>query len=119
MNAPAEVHGIPLDHYRLLHSTAHVMATAIKRLWPDARFTVGPPISRPYLGFYYDFDMEYRVTIDDLAKISKEMKIIMSPPMNNPKLNTIFSGINAPADELNGGNPSSKYNPSSSKSSGT
>lgn len=77
MNAPAEIQGIPYDHYCILHSTAHVMATAIKRLWPDAKFTVGPPISRPYLGFYYDFDMEYRVTIDDLSKITKEMKAVV------------------------------------------
>jgi len=93
MNAPAEIQGIPYDHYCLLHSTAHVMATAIKRLWPDAKFTVGPPISRPYLGFYYDFDMEYRVTIEDLSKISKEMQAVVKE--NSPFTKEVLPKKNA------------------------
>src|SRR4030095_12612792 len=79
MSQPAELKGIPYDHYCLLHSTAHVMATAIRRLWPDAKFTVGPPISKPFLGFYYDFDLDsHRVTLEDLPKIEKEMERIVS-----------------------------------------
>ncbi len=77
MNEPAEIKGIPSHHYALLHSTAHVMATAIRRLWPDVKFTVGPPISKPFLGFYYDFDIDYRITIEDLPKISKEMERVI------------------------------------------
>ncbi|HZN59650.1 MAG TPA: threonine--tRNA ligase [Planctomycetota bacterium] len=78
MNEASEIRGIPLAHYALLHSTAHVMATAIRRLWPDAKFTVGPPISRPYLGFYYDFDMAHRLTVEDLPRIEKEMEKVIS-----------------------------------------
>jgi len=77
MSETAEIKGIPSDHYALLHSTAHVMATALRRLWPDIKLTVGPPISKPFLGFYYDFDMEHRVTIDDLPRISKEMEKVV------------------------------------------
>ena len=41
-----QLKGIPLDHYRLLHSTAHIMAAAVRRIWPDVKFTVGPPMFR-------------------------------------------------------------------------
>lgn len=56
------------------HSTAHLMAQAIKRLYKDVNFGVGPVIEE---GFYYDFDMEHSVTPEDLAKIEKEMKRIV------------------------------------------
>ena len=59
------------DLERLRHSTAHVMATAILRLWPDAQFAYGPPLEN---GFYYDFDMKHRVTPDDFEKIEAEMR---------------------------------------------
>ena len=72
-----EIKGIPYDHYCLLHSTAHVMATAIRRLWPEAKFLVGPPISRPYIGFYYDIDLDATLGPDDLEKITKEMKKVV------------------------------------------
>src|SRR5579864_6735588 len=58
---------------RIRHSCAHVMATAILRLWPDAQFAYGPPVES---GFYYDFDMRHRVTPDDFEKIEAEMKKI-------------------------------------------
>ena len=58
---------------RLRHSCAHVMATAILRIWPDAQFAYGPPIET---GFYYDFDMAHRITPDDFEKIEAEMKKI-------------------------------------------
>ena len=74
---PAEIKGVPYEHYRLLHSTAHIMATAVRRLWPDAKFTVGPPISRPYRGFYYDIDLEHRIGPEDLPKIEAEMKKVV------------------------------------------
>src|SRR5215212_3369589 len=61
------------DIERLRHSCAHVMATAILKLWPDAQFAYGPPVER---GFYYDFDMRHRVTPDDFEKIEVEMKKI-------------------------------------------
>ena len=56
---------------RLRHSCAHVMATAILRIWPDAQFAYGPPIEN---GFYYDFEMKHRVTPEDFEKIEAEMK---------------------------------------------
>jgi threonyl-tRNA synthetase len=59
------------DLDRLRHSCAHVMATAILRLWPDAQFAYGPPGD---FGFYYDFDMKHRITPDDFEKIEAEMK---------------------------------------------
>jgi len=59
----------------LNHSTAHLMAQAIKRLYPDAQFGVGPAIEE---GFYYDFDTEAKVTDEDLPKIEKMMNNIAS-----------------------------------------
>jgi threonyl-tRNA synthetase len=61
------------DIERLRHSAAHVMASAILRIWPDAQFAYGPPIDS---GFYYDFDMSHRITPDDFEKIEAEMKKI-------------------------------------------
>jgi threonyl-tRNA synthetase len=61
------------DIERLRHSSAHVMATAILRIWPDAQFAYGPPVEN---GFYYDFDMKHRITPDDFEKIEAEMKKI-------------------------------------------
>ncbi len=61
------------DLERLRHSCAHVMATAILKLWPDAQFAYGPPVES---GFYYDFDMKHRITPDDFEKIEAEMKKI-------------------------------------------
>ena len=59
------------DLDRLRHSCAHLMATAILRLWPDAQFAYGPPGD---YGFYYDFDMKHRITPDDFPAIEAEMK---------------------------------------------
>jgi threonyl-tRNA synthetase len=61
------------DLDRLRHSCAHVMATAILRIWPDAQFAYGPPIEN---GFYYDFEMKHRITPEDFEKIEAEMKKI-------------------------------------------
>lgn len=61
------------DIDRLRHSCAHVMATAILRLWPNAQFAYGPPVEN---GFYYDFDLDHRITPDDFPKIEAEMKKI-------------------------------------------
>ncbi|UXS76487.1 threonine--tRNA ligase [Staphylococcus chromogenes] len=59
----------------LRHSTAHLMAQAIKRLYGDIKFGVGPVIDG---GFYYDFDMEEKVSSDDFEKIEKTMKQIVN-----------------------------------------
>lgn len=55
------------------HTSAHMLAQAIKRLYPDAKFAIGPSIEN---GFYYDIDLEERLTMEDLAKLEAEMKKI-------------------------------------------
>jgi len=55
----------------LRHSCAHVLATAILRLWPDAQFAAGPPVDG---GFYYDVELSHRITPEDFARIEEEMK---------------------------------------------
>jgi threonyl-tRNA synthetase len=56
---------------RIRHSAAHVMATAILRLWPEAQFAAGPPVEN---GFYYDVDLKHRISPEDFEKIEAEMK---------------------------------------------
>jgi threonyl-tRNA synthetase len=60
------------DVYR--HSSAHVMAQAVKRLWPDTKLAIGPAIDK---GFYYDFDSSHTFTPEDFALIEKEMDAII------------------------------------------
>jgi threonyl-tRNA synthetase len=62
------------DLDRLRHSCAHVMATAISRLWDDVQFAAGPPVEN---GFYYDMDLQHRITPDDFVKIEEEMKKVV------------------------------------------
>ena len=59
---------------RYRHTTSHIMAQAVKKLWPDAKLAIGPAIEN---GFYYDFDMEHKLNDQDLLKIQKEMKKII------------------------------------------
>src|SRR3954466_1259917 len=59
------------DLERLRHSAAHVLATAIAKLWPDAQFAAGPPVET---GFYYDVDLKHRISPEDFPKIEEEMK---------------------------------------------
>jgi len=61
----------PLEELR--HSCSHVLATAILRIFPDAKLDIGPPTDT---GFYYDIDLEHKFTVDDLGKIEVEMKKI-------------------------------------------
>ena len=58
----------------LRHTASHVMAQAIKRLYPSAKLAIGPSIAD---GFYYDIDFETPITADDLEKIEAEMKKII------------------------------------------
>ncbi len=62
------------DLERLRHSCAHVMATAIARLWSDAQFSAGPPVEG---GFYYDVDLAHRISPDDFPAIEAEMKKVV------------------------------------------
>ena len=59
------------DSYR--HTSSHILAQAIKRIWPEAKLAIGPSIDN---GFYYDIDLDYKITDQDLLKIQKEMKKI-------------------------------------------
>lgn len=56
------------------HTTSHIMAQAVKRLFPDVKLAIGPAIEN---GFYYDFDVEKPFTDEDKAKIEEEMKKII------------------------------------------
>lgn len=56
------------------HTTSHILAQSVKKLWPDAKLAIGPAIDN---GFYYDFDMEHKLNDQDLLKIQKEMKKVI------------------------------------------
>jgi threonyl-tRNA synthetase len=68
-----ERHGMT-DLERLRHSAAHVLATGMLKLWPEAQFAAGPPVEN---GFYYDVELDHRVTPEDLEKIEAEMKKVI------------------------------------------
>lgn len=65
------------------HTSAHVMALAVKRLFPDTKFAIGPAIEN---GFYYDFDTEHKFSQDDFEKIEAEMKKIVKEANNLEKI---------------------------------
>ena len=67
---PSDPDGVEI----LRHSTAHVMAAAVKELFPGALITIGPAIEN---GFYYDFDVETPFTPEDLARIEERMREIV------------------------------------------
>ena len=60
--------------HRYRHTSSHIMAQTVKKIWPEAKLAIGPAIEN---GFYYDIDMEHRITDQDLLKIQKEMKKII------------------------------------------
>ena len=57
------------------HTSTHIMAQAVKRLYPNAKLGTGPALDN---GFYYDIDLEEKLTVEDLEKIEKEMKKIIA-----------------------------------------
>ena len=63
--------------YKLRHSTAHVMAQAVKEMFPEAKLGWGPPHDRFANGFYYDFDLPRTLTPDDLTQIESRMREII------------------------------------------
>src|SRR5919206_4648768 len=77
------------DIERLRHSCAHVLATAILKIWPEAQFAAGPPVEN---GFYYDVDLPHRISPDDFEKIEREMK-------KEIKANHTFERIEVSRDE--------------------
>ena len=56
---------------RIRHSAAHVLATAILKIWPEAQFAAGPPVEN---GFYYDVELPHRISPEDFARLEEEMK---------------------------------------------
>ena len=66
-------------HDILLHSTSHIMAQAVKRLYPEVKVTIGPSIEN---GFYYDFDIEKPFTDDQLVAIEAEMQKIINEDLS-------------------------------------
>jgi len=77
------------DLERLRHSCAHVFATAVLRLWPEAQLAYGPPVET---GFYYDLEMPHRISQEDFAKIEEEMK-------KEIKANNVFQKIEVPREQ--------------------
>ena len=71
------------------HSAAHVLATAILKIWPEAQFAAGPPVDQ---GFYYDVELPHRITPEDFARIEEEMK-------NEVKANHPFERVEVSRDE--------------------
>ncbi len=62
----------PLEEIR--HSCSHVLATALLRVFPDAKLDIGPPTDT---GFYYDVDLDHKLTAEDLTKLEAEMKKVI------------------------------------------
>jgi threonyl-tRNA synthetase len=85
------------DLERLRHSCAHVMATAILRLWPDAQFASGPAVEN---GFYYDLDLEHRISPEDFPAIEAEMKKEIKA--NHPFQRIVVSRLQAVQDAQQG-----------------
>jgi threonyl-tRNA synthetase len=68
-------HVLPMTELETIrHSCAHVLATAILRIWPEAQFAAGPPVAN---GFYYDVELAHRITPEDFARIEKEMRRVV------------------------------------------
>ncbi len=74
---------------RIRHSAAHVLATAILRIWPEAQFAAGPPVEN---GFYYDVELPHRITPEDFPRIEAEMK-------KETKANNVFQRVEVSRDE--------------------
>lgn len=66
-------HETPL--YRIRHSAAHIMAQAVLEFYPEAKYTIGPPVEN---GFYYDFDLPEPLKEEDLARIEKRMRQVIA-----------------------------------------
>ena len=71
-----------MDLEKLRHSASHILASAVKELFPDAKLGIGPPIQD---GFYYDFDLKHVFTPEDLKKIEKKMQEIINKNLDFKK----------------------------------
>ncbi len=95
---------------RIRHSCAHVLATAILRLWPEAQFAYGPPVEN---GFYYDLELSHRIAPEDFEAIEAEMKreIKANHPFERREVTRAEAMADAQSGRLGGlgprpGNPS-------------
>ena len=87
---PRHAEGKPMTELeRIRHSAAHVLATAILRIWPEAQFAAGPPVEN---GFYYDVELPHRITPEDFPRIEAEMK-------KETKANNVFQRVEVSRDE--------------------
>ncbi len=85
-----QAEGKPMtDLERIRHSAAHILATAILRIWPEAQFAAGPPVEN---GFYYDVDLPHRISPADFERIEAEMK-------EETKANHPFQRVEVTRDE--------------------
>ena len=80
------------------HTSSHILAQAVKRIWPEAKLAIGPAIES---GFYYDFDLEHRFTDDDLKTIEKEIKKIVKANYKLEQYNLSRAEALKWADEAN------------------
>ncbi|CAK7014331.1 MAG: Threonine--tRNA ligase 2 [Peptostreptococcus russellii] len=71
------------------HTTAHIFAQAVKRIWPETKLAIGPAIDN---GFYYDIDLDHRLVPEDLEKIEAEMKKIVKEDLS-------IEGFEVPREE--------------------
>jgi threonyl-tRNA synthetase len=74
MSLPAQEKYEESHLYKIRHSAAHVMAQAVMEIFPEAKYTIGPPVEN---GFYYDFDLPRNLTPEDLEAIEKRMRQIV------------------------------------------
>ncbi len=87
---PSHAEGKPMTELeRIRHSAAHILATAILRIWPEAQFAAGPPVEN---GFYYDVDLPHRISPADFERIEAEMK-------KETKANNVFQRVEVSRDE--------------------
>lgn len=91
MNRSKDMDNEGNDLYAMRHSLAHIMASAIKRLWPGVKFGVGPVVEN---GFYYDVDLgpDAKISEEDFGRIEEEMRKIIAE-------NQAFERFTQPVDE--------------------
>ena len=75
MSLPFDPQEGPVSLHALRHSTSHIMAVAVLRLFPEAKVAIGPPVAH---GFYYDFELPRPLTEEDLPAIEEEMRKVLA-----------------------------------------
>ena len=77
------------------HTTSHILAQAVKRIWPDVKLAIGPAIDN---GYYYDFDMEHKITEEEVYISLLPVCKVFPParPFSQTNINTTINGIPPP-----------------------